>query len=336
MKKYFLLFLSLLSLKLFSQKIIVSTGIHELYAIDILNCKQTFLNNTGFYFQDISYTTDGRLWGISEQKLYQIDTLTYIPKYIGTTGVIHSTTLIELDDSTLITNEDDSLYQLNVNTLSRVNMGGFDKNYRAMGDLTWYNNELYMSCSIVGVLDQKTSFMRIKLSADKKKITSSEIIGKTEKDLHFLGLITTSLPGEHTIIGFAENDVYKICHQDGTIRKICSLIPSNKSFVLGAAAMKVNYPITDTTSCSYAEPQFFIPNVFTPNNDGINDFWTLPYFHTLTTLQIFNQWGKKVNDLEISPKEIYKWDGGDCNSGVYYYIITVSDKIYSGCLSLLR
>lgn len=87
-----------------------------------------------------------------------------------------------------------------------------------------------------------------------------------------------------------------------------------------------------------------MPNVFTPNNDGINDF-----FHpvkengiTINQIYIFNRWGNliyNVNSPQIS------WDGNVGNEkasdGVYYWIVeyqnskgTKSSK--SGFLQLLR
>jgi gliding motility-associated-like protein len=72
-------------------------------------------------------------------------------------------------------------------------------------------------------------------------------------------------------------------------------------------------------------PVYILPNVFTPNNDGVNDT-----FHPLEgarfvekiNLTIYNRWGEdvfKTNDPYI------RWDGKDqkkhkdCSNGVYFY-----------------
>lgn len=76
-------------------------------------------------------------------------------------------------------------------------------------------------------------------------------------------------------------------------------------------AIGIYYPLADV----------YVPNAFTPNNDGTNDFWTIDG-HDLAWLnvQIFNRWGDIVFESnEISPK----WDGG-FNSGEYF----VSDGVY--------
>jgi gliding motility-associated-like protein len=68
---------------------------------------------------------------------------------------------------------------------------------------------------------------------------------------------------------------------------------------------------------------FYIPNAFTPNGDGINDdiyIYTQPGA-TVVSFQIFDRWGEKVHD---GP---YPWDGtyrGEpCSPGVYVYIATI-------------
>ncbi len=78
-----------------------------------------------------------------------------------------------------------------------------------------------------------------------------------------------------------------------------------------------------------APSDILIPNVFTPNNDGINDFFyvksnNLFDFHCY----IYNRWGillYQYSDVNGS------WNGNDknqlsCVSGVYFYQITYVDK----------
>ncbi len=68
-----------------------------------------------------------------------------------------------------------------------------------------------------------------------------------------------------------------------------------------------------------------IPNVFTPNNDNKNDYFTITAKEQITNyeIKIYNRWGRKVfetNDIN------YSWDGRTqgiyCSTGVYYYVIT--------------
>jgi len=65
------------------------------------------------------------------------------------------------------------------------------------------------------------------------------------------------------------------------------------------------------------------PNVFTPNNDGINDNW-LPDFQNITQfdLIIYNRWGTPVF---TGDQNKYIWDGNcgnqQCSDGTYFYVI---------------
>ena len=84
--------------------------------------------------------------------------------------------------------------------------------------------------------------------------------------------------------------------------------------------------------CSYYE----LPNVFTPNNDGKNDFYRPiePYrFVEKIDIKIFNRWGNLVFQTE-NPE--INWDGtnmttkGKVPDGVYYYTCDVYTHRLSG------
>ena len=55
-------------------------------------------------------------------------------------------------------------------------------------------------------------------------------------------------------------------------------------------------------------------NTFSPNNDGINDFWNLdfPNYDNLKLI-IFNKWGNKI--VEYSGVNNYQWDGKTLDGG---------------------
>jgi gliding motility-associated-like protein len=84
--------------------------------------------------------------------------------------------------------------------------------------------------------------------------------------------------------------------------------------------------------CSYFE----LPNVFSPNNDGINDVYTainpLNYVKRLE-MNIYNRWGELVYH---TTKPLIEWDGKNQNTnspvapGVYYYICDVWEPRISG------
>jgi gliding motility-associated-like protein len=77
---------------------------------------------------------------------------------------------------------------------------------------------------------------------------------------------------------------------------------------------------------------FEIPNVFTPNKDGINDFFFLKTANLETIdATIFDRWGRMVFKTEGSTTGNISWDGTnasgkDCPDGTYFYIIKAKGK----------
>lgn len=77
-------------------------------------------------------------------------------------------------------------------------------------------------------------------------------------------------------------------------------------------------------------PEYVLPNVFTPNADGINDFFIpFPYQYIESIdIKIYDRWGVLV--FETTDPAI-NWDGHDkssgklCTDGVYYYTCTVNE-----------
>ncbi len=96
-----------------------------------------------------------------------------------------------------------------------------------------------------------------------------------------------------------------------------------------------------TTSPKYIEIQpadsVFIPNVFTPNNDGKNDKFKVASNDPSPSYTIFNRYGSEV----FFDKNNYGWDGGDSPEGVYYWVATVANckgdrSNYKGWVQLIR
>jgi gliding motility-associated-like protein len=101
-----------------------------------------------------------------------------------------------------------------------------------------------------------------------------------------------------------------------------------------------NYYYVEDVSVIECVDSFFIPNVFTPNNDGINDKFEIKDLPPNTTTQIFNRWGELVFTTNKSDRF---WNGDalalsniECVEGVYYYIISTKEKTDKGFVQLLR
>ena len=74
-----------------------------------------------------------------------------------------------------------------------------------------------------------------------------------------------------------------------------------------------------------------VPNVFTPNADGVNDLFTLQTTNlTEITCTIFDRWGVKMYDVKADKGNI-SWDGKnfsnkDVPAGTYFYILKAKGK----------
>ena len=84
----------------------------------------------------------------------------------------------------------------------------------------------------------------------------------------------------------------------------------------------------------------FVPaNIFTPNGDGLNDFFEIPALPSdfctaqFASIKIFNRWGKEVFS---STNTNFKWDGKGVNDGVYFYVIDYKTTTYKGSVTLVR
>ncbi len=119
--------------------------------------------------------------------------------------------------------------------------------------------------------------------------------------------------------------------------------------------------VTDTTGCFATnnltikvdkERNIYIPTAFSPNQDGVNDFFTV-YSDSgtehITTFRIFNRWGALIfenkNPMMETNIEQEGWNGWykgqPANQGVYVYLVEIEfidgvKKLYSGDVTILR
>jgi gliding motility-associated-like protein len=106
-----------------------------------------------------------------------------------------------------------------------------------------------------------------------------------------------------------------------------------------------------TTIHVHVTRNVFVPNIFSPNGDNINDYFTIYASNTtvvnIAYLQVFTRWGDKVFEArDISPAEpSLGWDGTfagrDLMPGVYVYHAKVLyaddlEEIFKGDLTLIR
>lgn len=82
-----------------------------------------------------------------------------------------------------------------------------------------------------------------------------------------------------------------------------------------------------------------IPNFISPDNDGVNDYWTITGIQELQgfTLHIFNKIGEEVYYSENYDNSWNgTFNGKDLPDGTYYYVFKSATDSYSGYISLIR
>ena len=98
---------------------------------------------------------------------------------------------------------------------------------------------------------------------------------------------------------------------------------------------------TDTVTVNVINPLVSIPNTFTPNGDGVNDFWNIRSldYYTNCTVQIFNRFGQKLySSVGYGTPWNGTYNGAALPVGTYYYIINLNDKDkpLSGWVTIVR
>ena len=111
------------------------------------------------------------------------------------------------------------------------------------------------------------------------------------------------------------------------------------------------YPSTAAENGNY----FLLPNIFTPQNDGLNDFFQPISSSPLRRVhfQAFNRWGRRVAESTTEATPFIHWDGGgpsgenkdtySVSNGIYYYLAEVefddashTTHTYKGWVEIVR
>lgn len=170
--------------------------------------------------------------------------------------------------------------------------------------------------------------------------------------VHYYIYFKPTLDGTFSCVDSFDNT--EICHPEPCTYNIQA---TGSDVLVGCYAMRVAdsnrnlTPLTDSVCIDVFEClDYRLPNVFTPNGDGINDVFTpfMPYSGvTKVEMEIYNRWGKRV--FHTTDPDIL-WDGTDettklTNSdGVYYYgcklfVNTLAGEItflLNGSITLVR
>ncbi|HMG15368.1 MAG TPA: T9SS type A sorting domain-containing protein [Saprospiraceae bacterium] len=302
------------------QTIFASTSDGELYTIDVANCSSNLVGLTGLGFEDIANTSDEGLWGILAGELYLIDPITASTILIGNTGMV-SPSLVGLNDSTLLAEFDMKLYGIRTKDASIYEIGNIG--FAACGDMTWYDNNLFMtSCN---------QLIKIVLNSTNTAIQSVNTVNDINNPLPSCqGLATVSVVNsDNELIGFSNQDVYKICQVDGSYKLVCPNIVTNK--VYGCASIRLENQISEPSICKststndLSNPVKFeiVPNPFTfetsiITSENLNG----------ATLIVYNSVGQIVKQLNDIFGHSFILKRNDLENGMYFIKLIQEHTIF--------
>ena len=128
---------------------------------------------------------------------------------------------------------------------------------------------------------------------------------------------------DSSVVMASKNNELLVCYKILAIEKTAGKIDSSWSNV----------------SCSSFNYQTKATNAFSPNGDGVNDYFFIRDIDKLKSNQVFvfNRWGNVVYNSKNYDNTLVKWDGGDLPEGTYFYIITSEgETIDKGTILLQR
>ena len=82
-----------------------------------------------------------------------------------------------------------------------------------------------------------------------------------------------------------------------------------------------------------------VPNVFTPNGDGFNDYFAIKDIsenscaEQFKSVEISNRWGQPIFK-STDPR--FRWYGYNSPAGTYYYVLLTTKRTFKGPLTLMR
>jgi gliding motility-associated-like protein len=191
--------------------------------------------------------------------------------------------------------------------------------------------------------------MGVRSETDCEEDTVSKIITIHEPPELFLGNDTVICNQPEFLASPITNNKYDFLWQNG----------SNAKLLLISSSTKIILTVTDSNGCSKTdsmmvefsdciEKLLYIPNVFTPGKDGLNDkFGIVMQKFADAQCVIYNRWGLEL--YRFDPMNDLPWNGGvandadnPCPDGTYYFILNYTDPeteisyTKSGTLLLIR
>lgn len=216
-----------------------------------------------------------------------------------------------------------------------------------IGDLTTLQNEgIHNRADILmatGVTADQSWFTKLADSKTPPEALDDETVGNSCEPIH-INVLANDKPGSSAILVNSIRIVRQpqngsvMVNMDGSITYY-----ANKNYV---GEDNFRYEIQDeegqiataTVTIMVNECGIKIPNAFTPNGDGVNDYFVIPGSERFDRMElsIFNRWG---NEVYRSNNYDNDWAGLNLHEGVYYYQLRAYESgrlIYQDGWVLLR
>lgn len=200
----------------------------------------------------------------------------------------------------------------------------------SIGSLTWSTGEI---TNVIGVMPFASTVYTVQSSNICGTVTDSIVVIVNPLPAAYAGADQTLLAGETGQLNTASGNSY-------IWSPSASLSCNNCSNPVFTATLSQYYflTVTDSNGCSNSDSvyiyvrdanAFYIPNAFTPNNDGLNDQFMIKGDNiSRVQMMIFDRWGEKIfesNDINIGWNGLYK--GRMAESEVYVYKIKITMDI---------
>ncbi|MGD1848879.1 MAG: choice-of-anchor L domain-containing protein [Salibacteraceae bacterium] len=187
-------------------------------------------------------------------------------------------------------------------------------------------------------------------------LTVTDACGKSDTDTMTLSVnlaapLVVSLPATQTVC--EEQGIAFVASVSGgsppyayTWTGPGTLVPNTNSATSGPPVVAGQYALLVTDACNVSASaatdvtvevcSLVVPNVISPNRDGINDLFMIPNIEKYpnSKLTVFNRWG---NQVFYSSNYRNTFDGQGLEEGTYFFVLEISDgETFSGDLTIIR
>lgn len=272
-----------------TSKMLWTSTADGIYSIDMsTGAAAHFPLVAAFSYDDLSWSSDGALYGVTGTSIDRIDLSTGTTSVAGTVNGYLSNGMTSDDEGNLYLtsfDNDSRCYIITYNVDTRQTKVVFnlsDYSLLSAGDLCFLNGLLYVSCQYGKVAKVDLQQKKIEtIQADIPEVSSS------------FGIST--LGDGYLYLTDHISHIYRMDPATGKTTFFMQPTDQNGTEFLGFAtypdvcnaARNIPPPTDEAEECPV-----FVPNAFTPNSDGKNELFSISSECLLQgRIQIFNRWG---------------------------------------------